>query len=298
MSIFSGKCDLFDHIMTEKHRTKEGSDKKEDLDKARVLYSDELECFNIFKEKTGGVLYQHQEIIVTEENQNLVATKCKEFEIISHTNTVEDKRLKTGKKEIITYTYKYYNKEYTSLKELNKHSVFITIEIPFNTLLDIIPYYPYIITTCSYSQEKEIIVISNENYVLHERSRFYQGGYNSTYWIEYNQRLQSHYIEVCQHYFLYDIINRTKVIPITNIETYNNTYYKVSVDTEIDYMHPIEYVWNDNKSYSHWTSPKMLNKNTILLYKDDVELYLKEDIKKNFVKLKYVENCNFSLHLN
>ena len=56
MSRFSGKCDLFDHMCMEKHRTKDGSDKKEDLEKASVLYSDPVECFEIFKKKTGGVL--------------------------------------------------------------------------------------------------------------------------------------------------------------------------------------------------------------------------------------------------
>lgn len=72
----------------------------------------------------------------------------------------------------------------------------------------------------------------------------------------------------------------------------------MTIGTEIDYMHPIEYLWNDNQIYNHWASPEMLNKNTILLYKNDVDCYLKEDIKNNFIKIKYVENCNFSLHLN
>ena len=82
MSWASGKCDLFNHLSFCKMRTIDGSDKKEDLDKARVLYSDEMECFKIFKQRTGGVLHQHKRIEVTEHNQDFVAKKCGNFEII------------------------------------------------------------------------------------------------------------------------------------------------------------------------------------------------------------------------
>ena len=49
MSQFSGKCDLFDTLMLQKYRTKTGSDDKKDLKESHILYSDELECFTIFK---------------------------------------------------------------------------------------------------------------------------------------------------------------------------------------------------------------------------------------------------------
>ena len=120
MSRWSGKCDLYDTIMMLHHRTKDGSDKKEDLDKASVLYSDELECFNEFKEKTGGVIHQHQKIKVTLLNQELVEKKCKSFKIIKHTKEVEDKRFKETKRTDTYYTYEYWGKEYKDLKELNK----------------------------------------------------------------------------------------------------------------------------------------------------------------------------------
>ena len=43
MGKFSGVCDLYDHIMMKHHRTKSGSDKKEDLEKA----SGRLEAYHV-----------------------------------------------------------------------------------------------------------------------------------------------------------------------------------------------------------------------------------------------------------
>ena len=114
MSRWVGKSDLFDTIMMQHFRCENGSDKKEDLDKARVYYSDELECFNEFKKKTGGVIYQHQQVIITEQNQILIEKKCSNFKVIEHIKEVEDKRYKDNKKKETTYTYEYYGKEYTS----------------------------------------------------------------------------------------------------------------------------------------------------------------------------------------
>lgn len=279
MSRFSGVCDLFDHIMMEKT-----------YDKGRYLVSDELECFNIFKEKTKGVIHQHKEVEVSEYNQKFVEEHCEFFEVIPHTKIVEDKRLKNKQKEVTTYTYKYYGTEYKTLKELNKHGVYIVIDIPFDTLLDIIPYYPYVVTFCTSNNNEEVVYISEKSEV--ERNSCYTYGWGGS-WRYYDKELQKHYLEVCKDYFLYKIDERTKTAPIKDLKPFDGNYYKMAIDGEIDYMHDVDYVWDKDESTAHWTSPSVLDKNTILLHKRDVEYYLKGDIEKGIVKIKYVESCEF-----
>ena len=288
MSSYSGKCDLFDHIMMQKM-----------YDRGSVRVSDELECFNIFKEKTGGILYQHQEVEVTEYNQDYVAQQCKEFKIIPHTTVVSDKRLKAGEKEVTTYTYKYYSKEYKNLAELNKHGVYIATEIHFDTLLDLIPYYPYIITFSAWVDGRAVVYISSESYVAEECRRAIQYGHTGM-GAHYQKRLQEHYLEVCEKYFLYQLAERTKTLLLNKdmCEKYDDTYYKLVFDEELDYMHTPEYQWVDQQRHSHWTSPKLLDKHTILLHKQDVESYLAEDMRAHNVQLKYVINCDFPKDLD
>lgn len=286
MSLYSGKCDLFDHIMMQKT-----------YDMGRYKVSDELECFNIFKEKTGGVIHQHKEIEVTEHNLDFIAEHCKDFWAIPHKQIVKDKRLKKGEKEVTTYTYQYFGKEYKDLKEINKQGVYITIDIAFDTLLDLIPYYPHIVTFSASSEGKQVVYISNESYAIRERDDHFKWG-GSNLWEYYNKRLQEHYLEVCERYFLYKIDERTKLIPIENYEKHNENYYKITLDNEIDYMHPVEYVWDDNDRHSRWSGPIILDKHTILLHKTDIERCLADDIKDKKVKLKYIENCEFPKDLS
>ena len=165
MSIWSGKCDLADHISMMKHRTKDGSDKKEDLDKARVLYSDDMECFEIFKKRTGGVIYQQVKLELTKFNID------KEIEINEHLEKFVNENGKT--------IYKYYGQEFKTLKSLNKYGYYIKKEIHFQTLLDIIPYYPYIVTICCSNEGKETVVISSESFVESEYMEHREYGYDS-----------------------------------------------------------------------------------------------------------------------
>lgn len=299
MSKFSGKCDLYDHISMLKYRTKEGSDKKEDLDKAQVYYSDELECFNIFKERTGGILHQHKVMTVTPYNYEEV-TKLTEgkFIAIPHTRTTADKRSKTGERTEIYYTYKYWDKEYITLKELNKHKVYITIDIKFDTLLDLIPYYPYIVSVCYSIDNKEIVYISQESFVDSERDSHLEHGWYSDYWQHYKKELQKHYLEVCQQYFLYTLKDRECFITIKDYKPYDNDYYIIKTDYDIDYMHEPEFIWPDGVVKSHWTSPKFLKDNLILISKQDIDYYLKENIKKQTILIRYIKKCEFPWNLD
>ena len=196
MSRFSGKCDLYDHMCMEKHRTKDGSDKKEDLEKATVLYSDPIECFEIFKKKTGGVLHQHRRVKeVSEWNHDFIKAHCPMFEIITHIDKITDKRSKTGYREKTYYTYKYWDKEYTA-KELSKKGVYITMDIHFETMLDLIPYFPYIISSCCCSKDEETIYISNQSYVDEQYDELIQNGVDPQGHKEwYNRELANFYKE-------------------------------------------------------------------------------------------------------
>ena len=157
MSVVSGKADLLDHIYMEKQYPVNPNNPHS------PLVSDLMECFKIFKTKTGGVIYQHEEVDVNVLNQFLVEKMCDKFKIIEHKVKKVDNRYKDKCKEHIYYTYKYWDKEYKTLKELNKKGVYITKEITFNYLEDLIPYFPYVIAFASCDENSETIVIANES---------------------------------------------------------------------------------------------------------------------------------------
>lgn len=267
MSVFSGKCDLFDLISMMKHRTKDGSDEKEDLEKASVLYSDELECFEIFKQRTNGVIHQHKVMEVTPYNYSEVAELTKgQFEAIPHTKTVPDKRQKSGERTDTYYTYKYWGKEYLSLKELNKRKVYITIDIRFDTILDLIPYYPYIVSSSCSNDEELTVYVSNESYVDEERDDRLKRGWYSDYWQDYKKALQNHYREVVLRYFNPEGRERCELVKFDE-----NGLGRVS--HPIDYNHEVEWHWEDGKPKPHWTSPLVIDyrEGTIKMHECDLK---------------------------
>ena len=124
ISIYSGKCDLADHISgMGGWYNKEGKPVKFSDPDVHVFYSDEYQDFLAFKKATGGVMYHHKKVVVTEWNQNEIAQQNEFFKVIEHKETITDKRTKSGEKEKVTYTYEYFGKEYKSLKEINKHGI-------------------------------------------------------------------------------------------------------------------------------------------------------------------------------
>lgn len=201
MSVYSGKCDLFDHISGKGGWfDKDGNPVKFSDPNVHVLYSDEWLDFLAFKKSTSGVMYQHRKITLTPWNHEEVKKLCKEFDYQEHTRTVPDKRAKNGQREEKYLTYTYYNKEYT-LKELNNKGIWITIDIHFDTLLDLIPYYPYLVSVCYHSDGKEIIYISQQSFVDEELDDHLEHGWYSDFWQHYKKKLQDHYQEVVlEHY--------------------------------------------------------------------------------------------------
>lgn len=202
MSRFSGRCDLYDSICMSHPRTKEGKDDKESLRASPVWYSDELECFEEFKRKTGGVMYQHKKVKVTQSNQDLVAKMCPGLKIVEHKNVVKDRRYKSGEREVVTYTYEYYGTEYPTLDALNKHHVYVRTEIHFETLLDVIPYYGYVVASACYSDGHATIYLADKS----EPDAEYEEGIDYGFdWTEirshYKSELQKHYVEVVALYY-------------------------------------------------------------------------------------------------
>lgn len=249
--------------------------------------SDLLQDFDAFKKQTGGIIYQHREIKLQswmrDEEFNFIKEHCSQFDY--HCLKEDGKAIK-----ISDYTFTYWDNNY-SFKTLKKKGVWVEVPIMFNTLLDLLPYFPYIVTfSCG-----NHVVITNESYVDSERTKHVENCWDSSMFNVYKKALADLYLDVCEKYFLYKKEERTKIITFGDRMFKNkNGDYDVAINQRIDYMHDIEFVWDDGKKHSHWTSPKLTkddsgNDHIITISKEDVEQYLKDDIKNGTVSLKYVE---------
>lgn len=268
MSIYSGKCDLADHIMGLGGWYDKNSNPIKFGDGHGAYYSDEYRDFLVFKKKTGGVLHQHKFVKVTEYNQEFVAAHCDNFSFVKVIEQSPDKRSKTGVKEKISYIYNYYNKEYT-LKELNKHGVFITVDIHFNTLLDLIPYYPYIITACYGSDGKEVVYISNDSYVKRQRDDAYSHGYELLMSEYYDKYLQDHYRDIVLRYFNPE--GREEIETVTFDEN-----RQAVLNNAIDENFDLAWFFEEGKKEAYWTIPKVVDadKGIIEISEEDYNTYI------------------------
>jgi len=289
MSMFSGKCDLADHIAgCAGWYDRDGNPVKFGDPGVGAYYSDEYRDFIEFKKQTGGVLHQHKVIKLTPWNHEEVKKLCPEFDYQEHTRIVLDKRVKSGQREEKYLTYTYWGKEYT-LAELNKRKIYIEIDIKFDTILDLIPYYPYIVCCAAHKDGKSYVVISERSFVDEELDDHLDGGWYSELWQHYKKELQEHYFEICRDYLCYKLDERTKTALIKDLAKTEDSNYSLFVDDELDCNHKVEFVWDDGKLHSHWTSPKQANAHEIIISHEDVEGYLREDIKNETVKIKYVK---------
>lgn len=267
MSMFSGKCDLYDHIGGLAGWYDRDGNPVKMGDGCGAYYSDEYKDFLEFKKRTGGVLHQHKKVKVTEWNQNEVAEKLPEqFEIIAHAKTIPDKRHKSGEKTVTTYTYKYWGKEYKSLHELNKHGVYITLDIHFDTILDLIPYYPYLVSAACCDKDKQTVFITSQSFVDSERDERYERGCFTDSWEWYHKKLQEHYKDIVLKYF-----NPTGREHVEEVEFGENgigyTIYP------IDENFRVEWRWADGTIHTHWTSPKVLDKSGMIqMSKEDIKM--------------------------
>ena len=249
MSKFSGKTDVFDLLMSMHYRCKNGSDKKEDLEKANALYNDEYECFLEFKEKTNGILYQKKKIKVTKDNVRLVAQKSNgHLEIVEL--PLQDKQRKHR------YIYRHNGIDYPNLKELNKVDIYITLEIHFDTLLDLIPYYPYL-TTAIYSDNKSMmVIISDKPYPLELRDAMLNSGINRTSMYEaYTKELQDHYKFVVQNWYTPKLENHI----FEKIKFRKDNRLGVTM-LKIDERFDVKWFFRDgDEKHSVWSQPKVID---------------------------------------
>ena len=282
MSSYSGKCDLADHIFgSGGFYDRDGNPVKFGQEGVGAYYADEYRDFLAFKEATGGVIHQHKKIKVTPWNHEDVAKLCPQFKAIPHCRIVPDKRQKSGKREEQYYTYKYWGTEYKNEKELNKRGVYIELDIHFDTMLDLIPYYPYIVSCACGKDGKSYVCVSSQSYVDEELEDHLDSGWYSDFWQHYKKDLQDHYRQVVLRYFNPE--GREHVEEITFDE---NGIGKVS--KPIDENFDLEWRWPDDKMRSHWTSPKIKNakEGLVEMSKQDLEGYIGNKALVYYVEAK------------
>ena len=192
MSQFSGKSDLADTIFMQKMYPMYPDNPNS------PLTSDEMECFNIFKEKTGGKIHQHFKLELNEYNIDSEIKRVNNSNLLSAV-TVYETNSKDSKNSTV---YKYWGKEFRSLKELNKKGYYATKTIYFDTLLDLIPYYPYTVSFLSGGEDgKLFVVISGQSYVDVQEEEARKYGYDNQMVAHYRKSLQEHYIEVVNKHY-------------------------------------------------------------------------------------------------
>ena len=181
MSRFCGKFDLYDTIyMTS------GEETDDDL-------------FEKFKKRTGGKLYQNFKLKLTDYNIDKEIESKNNPKLLSkieHVKEVDDKRVKSGKRTVKSYTYIYFGKEYKSLAEINRQGYYATRTINFEDKLDLVPYYAYIVGVHASDPESETVVIGNESYVDQVERSFRENGLDTNGLDYYRKALKKEYIRV------------------------------------------------------------------------------------------------------
>ena len=227
-----GKCCLEDTVLMAKAYPTKGG-----------YTSDIMESFEYFREKTHGVIYQRYPITVTKSNQKFVAENNSAFKIIENTKIVPDKRYKSGNRKVVYDTYEYYGKKYDSLKKLNNECYLsVKIEIHFKTIFELLPYFPYLISSAVYSDNKYVITITRESYVESQKKEFLQFGCISSYNF-YNSKLAELYQDIFVKYFA-DYKDRTiiKKYPVNNSA--------IKVDNPIDENFAVHVSYKGVKIYA------------------------------------------------
>lgn len=283
MSVYSGKCDLADLIFGQGgYFDKDGNSVKFGDEGVNGYYSDEWLDFLAFKKKTGGVLYQHKNVKVNSYNKGEIKEHCADFDFKEKVVKVADKRSKTGYREDKSYIYIYYGKEYTE-KELNAEGgVYIKVEVRFETLLDLLEYYPYLTSAVVSNEDKITVFIHDRSFVDEEFDQLVKSGYVSNLRTHYKHELAKHYAEVTLKYY-----NPTGH-EITEEVTFDENgigYTSKPVNERFKLNWDLDWL-NENKGYSsHWTSPKLIEANKIQISKEDLKHFI-----GNKAVVKYVED--------
>lgn len=193
MSSYTGKWDLFDHIITLGTKDKPKYNNKLEY---------ELYCFNLFKQRTGGVIYQKFKLELNPFNiDKEILDRNNDF-ILSKTERKiykPDKRTKSGQRVVTEYTYTYLGEDYSSLEELNNRGYYALKRIHFSSIFDIIPYYSFIISVLSSDEFSETIYISNVDYNDKTYFSFRESGIDTDSIENRKNNLITHFVEMARY---------------------------------------------------------------------------------------------------
>lgn len=172
MSKYTGKCDLYDHVF---------------MIGCRGTTDDmsELEKFEIFKKRTGGVIYTHFPLELTKFNID------NEIKLVNNPDVLS--RNEDG-------TYTYYLTKYKNLKQLNKHKYYAVKEIHFDDILDLFPYLTHIISMMGSDENSEHIYITYQDYntMREEESRLFGHEYRNDFMKKY---IKEDLIRIVKEYY-------------------------------------------------------------------------------------------------
>ena len=279
MSRYSGRCDVYDDVF----RGVSG-------------WGEYFQAFEKFKEATRGVLHQERKVLVSEDNLDYV---CKLNPHLTYSNVTVEKTGKDGsKKEALERHYIYWDKEYASLKALNKKGVYVMIDIPFENVLDLVPYYPYVIAAQYWSEGTELVILANESEPDHEIEDRLESGWlhegSIDFMFHYKHELQEHYREVVTELNdgLEGRTHRIILSPIDEPEKRDGGYV-FGTNFEIDANQPVEWLPNEIPMPRHWTSPKRLSAHEIWVSAEDLDEYLKSYLEDGSVCVKAVEKKDY-----
>lgn len=170
MSLLTNKADLYDHVF--KIGTKGTTD--------TMLLQ---EKFNLFKERTHGILRQNIKVKLTKNNIKYFLERDKD------------------KLQKVDNGYIYIGKLYKTLASLNAQGFYTSREIHFNDMLELFPYLGHIIAAMSSTADEEFIWISEYDYNVARELERLQAGLD----YEVSQYTKEAYKEVLQ-----DILSNMK----------------------------------------------------------------------------------------
>ena len=288
MSFLSGKYDLLNYISgLGGYYDADGNIVESVSNYSGTLYSDIYQDFLEFKKQTGGVLHQYKCIKeITPNNQDFVASKAPWFKVIKHVKKVQDKRRKSGYRETVEYTYSYYGNEYTA-KELKKNGgVTITVEIHFDTLLELAMYFPYTVSRMSCTNGNRYIVISDESYVERHYDGLIQSGFETPR--DYYNKLLVEYIRDLS--FKYFNPSGKEHVETIAFKEHDGKYVgKTSkpIDTDFD-------VESEDESRTYYSSPKVIDPDKGLIEISEIDF---KSCLGDKPSVYYVEKTHKTLYL-
>lgn len=193
MSQFSGKCDFYDHFSSHAMHPRPNN--------PMVLESNDIEAFEIFKKKTGGVIYRNVRIDLTKYNieyelktNPLLERKTEEIKYIAEDKKSQNSDNQKREKTKVIDHYFYCGREMT-LKQINKLGYTKKVEIHFDTIYDLIPYFPHLVSSCFSSRDKEIVTITEYSFADEEEKEMYKYGIKNTLGDHYRKELAKYWIK-------------------------------------------------------------------------------------------------------